>query len=293
MNIQLRALALTVTVLFLAGCTTSQMADSLGPRPDMMPELGTTKRLSALPAPQQEMTVAIYQFSDRTGQRKPNRNVAELSTAVTQGAAAILVDAAFRAGNGSWFKVLERNGLQNLLQERQIIRSTRDQFGDQRPLQALTFGGILLEGGIISYDTNVLTGGVGARLLGVGANAEYQADTVSVYLRAVSVKSGEVVESVNVTKTLYSAKLQANVFKFIAFEELLEIDAGISSNEPTQIAVRQAVEAAMYALIMEGYRRGIWSFADELAGEQAFNDYLELRKPFGRVDNKPADKSAS
>ncbi|MFP4125428.1 MAG: CsgG/HfaB family protein [Alphaproteobacteria bacterium] len=265
-------------VLFTLGvgaCTTPAV-ETIGQAPEIMPELATTKRLHDLPPPAQPLTVAIYGFDDQTGQRKPEANVAELSTAVTQGGAAILVDAAFRAGDGDWFNLLERGGLQNLLQERQIIRATREQFADGTPLTPLTFGGVLLEGGIISYDTNQLTGGVGARLLGIGGSTEYRADVVAVYLRAASVKTGEIVASVNVSKTLYSTQLQSNVFRFVGFEELLEIDAGITSNEPTQIAVRQAIESAVYALIMEGVIDDLWTFADPAAGREALATYARL-----------------
>jgi len=244
-----------------------------------MTELATTQRLESLPPPTQQLPVSIYSFRDQTGQRKPNLNVAELSTAVTQGGAAILIDAAFRAGSGTWFKVLERNGLDNLLQERQIIRATREQFGNTTPLAPLTFGGMLLEGGIISYDTNRVTGGAGARFLGIVASTEYRADVVAVYLRAVSVSSGEIVESVQVSKTLYSVKLQANVFKFVGFEELLELEAGITANEPTRIAVRQAIEAAVYALIAEGAMRKLWTFEDGSAGTDVIKAYKRTRSP--------------
>lgn len=284
----LRIAAITVVLFAAGGCSTSAV-DTVSQSPEIMPELATTERLKRLPDPEQKMTVAVYRFRDRTGQRKPDENVAALSTAVTQGGSAILVNAAFKAGKGAWFTVLERAGLQNLLQERKIIRSTRDQFGNGKPLNPLTFGGILLEGGIISYDTNRLTGGFGARLLGIGGNTEYRADVVSVYLRASSVKTGEIVESVNVSKTLYSVKLQSNVFKFIGVEKILELDAGISSNEPTQVAVRQAIEAAVYALIVEGAIDGLWSFADQHAGQEAIKTYRELTGRSAAGEDEPLE----
>ncbi|SDG17420.1 curli production assembly/transport component CsgG [Limimonas halophila] len=291
-------LARTAGLLAVAGalvsCTTGNV-ESIGQKPEIMPELATTKRLKQLPPPNQKMTVAVYDFSDQTGQRKPDENVAALSTAVTQGGAAILVDAAFQAGRGDWFKVLERKGLQDLLQERKIIRSTRQQFGNGQPLNPLTFGGILLEGGIISYDTNRLTGGLGARLLGIGGNTEYRADVVSVYLRAVSVKTGEIVQSVKVSKTLYSLQLQANVFKFVGVEEILEMDAGVTSNEPTQVAVRQAIESAMYALIVEGAQDALWAFADSQAGQKVIDTYREIteREPAKTVKGDAAEQTSS
>jgi len=274
-------LRLLATALVCAGLLTGCQSgiDNLGPAPRIMTELATTKRLLDLPPPTQLLTVAVYSFADQTGQRKDNPNVAELSTAVTQGGAAVLVDAAFHAGSGSWFKVLERRSLQNLLQERKIIRATREQFGANVPLQPLTFSGVLLEGGIISFDTNRLTGGLGARFLGIGANTEYRAHEVSVYLRAVSVKTGEIVESVRVRKTLFSFKLQSNVFKFVGFEELLEIDAGFSVNEPMHVAVRQAIESAVFALIAKGAINGLWRFADPEAGAATIDLYRQLSSP--------------
>jgi curli production assembly/transport component CsgG len=277
-----RWLTAVAVLALVSGCSTSDF-DQVGATPEIMPDLATTARLRQLPEPKQQMTVAVYGFEDRTGQRKPDERVAALSTAVTQGGAAILTDAAYQAGQGAWFKVLERKGLSDLLQERKIIRSTRDQYGNGTPLNPLTFAGILLEGGIISYDTNKLTGGFGARILGIGGNTEYRADVVSVYLRAVSVKTGEVVESVKVSKTLFSTKLQANVFKFVAPEEILELDAGITANEPTQVAVRQAIESAMYSLVCEGAMNGLWRFADKAAGETTLETYRKLRTDHAEV----------
>ena len=76
-------------------------------------------------------------------------------------------------GNGTWFRVVERGlGLDNLVRERQIIRSTRDDVrkagGEAPDLQPMLFAGILLEGGIVGYDSNIETGGNGARYLGIG-----------------------------------------------------------------------------------------------------------------------------
>ena len=265
-----------ILCLVLGACTTKNSAQ-IGQKPEVMPSLPTTKRLKNLPAPSDKLSVAIYSFRDRTGQRKPDENVAALSTAVTQGGAAILVDAAFQAGGGDWFQIVERSGLDHLLRERKLIRATREQYGNGSRLAPLKFSGLILEGGIISYDTNQLTGGFGARLLDIGVNTEYRADVVSVFLRAVSVKTGRVVQSVKVSKTLYSAKLQSNVFKFIGVDELLELEAGVSSNEPTQVAVRQAIEAAVYSLIAEGAMNDLWSFEDPDAGQKFLKEYREIK----------------
>lgn len=166
-----------------------------------------------------------------------------------------------RAGRKSWFKVAERRGLPALLQERQIIRAMRETYGGgAQTLPPLTYAGILLEGGIIGYDSNTLTGGFGARFLGVGGDTQYRRDTVTVYLRAVSVQTGEVIKSVNTTKTVYSVLLHGDAFRYVGFNKLLEIEGGITTKEPVQLAVKQAIEKAVFTLIMEGSLDGYWQF---------------------------------
>ena len=78
-----------------------------------------------LPPAEEMPVVAVYQFQDKTGQRKPKDNIADFSTAVSQGGVEMVIDALKTAGKGKWFRVVERNGLDHLVRERQIIRSAR------------------------------------------------------------------------------------------------------------------------------------------------------------------------
>ena len=79
--------------------------------------------------PAKEMpVVAVYKFNDLTGQRKEVPNIASFSTAVTQGGTAMVIDALKTAGGNTWFRVVERNGIDHLVRERQIIRSARQDF---------------------------------------------------------------------------------------------------------------------------------------------------------------------
>jgi hypothetical protein len=41
------------------------------------------------------------------------------------------------------------------------------------------------------------------------------------------------------------------------------MENGAALNEPTTYAVRIAIEQAVYEMILEGKRRGMWSFKDE------------------------------
>ncbi|MGL5836867.1 MAG: CsgG/HfaB family protein [Sphingorhabdus sp.] len=224
-------------------------------------------QLASLPAPGQRIAVAVYGFTDQTGQFKPSETVQTLSRAVTQGATSILVKTLQDTGNRNWFQVIERERLDNVLRERAVIREMRTNYLGEKQvnpnaLPPLLFAGVLLEGGIISYDSNTKTGGSGARFLGIGGSTQYREDTVTVYLRAVSVKTGEVLSTVSVRKSIAAVAIGGNAFRFVDFKELLELEAGITYNEPDQIALSQAIEKAVYALIMEGTMTGLWCIGD-------------------------------
>jgi curli production assembly/transport component CsgG len=209
------------------------------------------------------IAVAVYNFRDMTGQRKASQNIASLSSAVTQGADAYLVKSLQEVGNGKWFKVLERGGLDNLIKERQLIRQMRELYqGDKaQPLPPMMFAGIILEGGIIGYDSNTTSGGSGARLLGIGASTQYQQDEVTVSLRAVSVATGEVLVVVNSNKKVLSFMDKMGILRFYdAGTQSLELETGSATNESMNKAVQLAIHAAVIELIQDGARKGHWSF---------------------------------
>ncbi|MEL7188832.1 MAG: CsgG/HfaB family protein [Pseudomonadota bacterium] len=242
-----------------------------------------TTKLNALPPSGQRAAVAVYNFTDQTGQFKPTDGAQTLSRAVTQGATSILVKTLHEAGNRSWFTVVERERLENLLRERAVIREMRASYlGETKinpqALPPLLFAGVLLEGGIIGYDSNTKTGGSGARLLGIGGRTQYREDTVTVYLRAVSVKTGEVLASVSSRKSIASVGVGADAFRFVAFRELLELEAGVTYNEPDELALRQAIEASVYSLIMEGAMQDLWCFnASEQEVSSLLTEYIADR----------------
>lgn len=222
-------------------------------------------KLLELPPAEQMPVVAVYQFADKTGQRKPKENIADFSTAVSQGGVELVIDALKTAGKGKWFRVVERNGLDNLVRERQIIRSARQDFAKRegkekfQELESLLFAGIIIEGGLIGYDTNIKTGGRGARYLGIGYTKQYRQDVVTVSMRAISVLTGEVLLNVQTRKTILSYGKSGDVFRFIEMgTELVEYEDGVGNNESVTYATRAAIEAAVLELIYQGHRRDFW-----------------------------------
>jgi curli production assembly/transport component CsgG len=228
-------------------------------------EPSATAQLLNLPYPNQKTVVAVYNFGDLTGQRKASDNMASFSTAVTQGAEHVLIEALRDAGRGNWFVVVERTGLDGLTKERQLVRNTFQTFNADAEgktiLKPLLYAGMILEGGIVSYDTNLRTGGNGARYLGIGVKNQYREDKVTVVLRAVLVQTGEVLLNVTATKTVVSTAQGGDIFRFIVQgTELVELESGSTSNEAVSSAVRAAIEAAVYGIVMQGLDKEVWDF---------------------------------
>ena len=258
---------LLILLLLLAGCSSipipytkdckSNLVECIeDPKQVVLP---TFERLMNLPPAETMPIVAVYSFTDQTGARKRRDGIADFSSAVTQGAATLLIDALKAAGNGTWFRVVERVGIDHLVRERQIVKSTREDFEETRILNPLLFAGMILEGGIIGYDSNIETGGRGARTLGIGGQTQYRRDIVVISLRAVSTLTGEILLNVQTSKTVLSTALGYDVFKFIDIDtQLIEIEDGITQNESNTYSVRACIEAAVLALIEQGDTRGYW-----------------------------------
>jgi len=254
----------------LVGCASDSFNEPVASVKPRVAETPMKKSLKDFPPIKngKSVSVAVYNFADKTGQRKPSDNVAQLSSAVTQGAEIYLIKAMMDLADGKFFNVVERASLDHLLKERQIIRNARKTFEgkEAKNLGALQFAGIMITGGIVGYDSNKFTGGAGVRLLGIGPMSEWRVDVVTIGLRAVSILTGEVLISVTTEKTILSTSVGVNVFKFYDMgTKVLEIEAGTSTNEPVNYAVRQGIESAVIELVKEGKRKNFWNYEEPQA----------------------------
>ena len=293
--------------LMLVGCASNKA------KFDIRTQTVAYKDLSNIQSPEGEpIIIAVYDFLDMTGQKKPGGNFASMSTAVTQGSYQLLIKALQDAGEGKWFRVVERTSLPSLLQERKLIRSTRQQVNGEgaEPLPPLLFAGAYVTGGIVGYDSNTKTGGIGARVLGIQTHKQWRQDVITIILRLVNVQTGEVVISTTIEKTILSAETGGDVFKYFDADTLLvEIEAGVARNEPVTYAVRKAIEAGVVSLINEGAEKDLWEFdvkevkvpeikdyvdtdirvdIGEEKVEKTYEMYLEEKK--AKKDNELADK---
>ena len=207
--------------------------------------------------------IAVYSFTDKTGQRKPSSTLSTFSTAVTQGADAYLIKTLADAGDGKWFKPVERVGIDSLVKERQLIRQMREQeYGEKAtPLPPLTVAGLIIEGGIIDYNSDTKTGGNGVRYLGIGPNTQYSEDMVVINMRIISTQTGEVLDSVTITKNILSTSEGITVFKlFDLGTQAFELDGQQTTNEPGSYAIRAAIELGVAELIKSGEKKGLWHY---------------------------------
>jgi curli production assembly/transport component CsgG len=214
-----------------------------------------------------KITVAVYRFPDVTGQRKQ----VGLSTAVSQGADVWVIQALMAVSNGSWFTVVERASLDALVKERQLIRSTLELYDATAAadaLQPMLFAGLILEGGIVGYDTNTTSGGAGARYFGLGLHEEYRTDQVTISLRLVAVQTGEILLTVSSTKTIASTSNGADIFRFLDLgTRALEIESGNAANEPVNYAIRTAIEYGILQMLYAGKEQGLWEWEKPITAE--------------------------
>ena len=259
-------LLLCLSVLLLSSCAVFEANDDLFLTKKIQPtstlDLQSTV-LKNLPAAKKKPTIAVYpnSFKDLTGQRRSNSTFALFSTAVTQAPEAFLIRAFKHTANGQFFRVVERVGLDDLTKERQLIRSTRKEFEEDNKLKPLLFAGLLVQGGVISYEANLQSGGIGARYLGIGNSKSYREDTVTISLRLVSVSTGEVLTETLVSKSILSTSISQDIFRFIETgTELVEIEGGVAENESISIALQKAIETGVLNIIHIGIDRGYWEY---------------------------------
>ena len=281
--------SLSLLVLLLSSCSIfDQLEDTYEQR--FSEDVATIQDLQSadlknVPIPKVSPVVAVYptSFTDQTGQRKSNSEFALFSTAITQQPNALLIRALKHAGDGKFFRVVERVGLDNLTKERQLIRSAREQSTNEeekkKALRPLLFAGILIEGAVISYETNLESGGAGARYLGIGKSVMYREDNITISMRMVSVATGEVLLEVLSQKTIFSYGKSEDVFRFVEAEsELVEIELGNARNESSTIALMKAIEGGVLEIINTGYDKGFWILQSNNQGVE-LNDEIKINKP--------------
>lgn len=242
-----------ISLLLLQACV---LAPPLETEPPIVIEKSAIEELSALKPPGNDaIFIGVYDFTDKTGQRTSSE-ISDMSSAVPQGLASMLVQELERAGNGTYFRVVERESIDALLGERRIAEVMLGEGGADQ-LGAMFIPGIYLTGGAVSYDRNVTQTVQGLGVASVNGRDEIVADQVGVILRAVSVKTGEVLATVMTSKSVISRQRGMYVLSIIS-EKVGAFEVGGSTNEPVSYATRLAIAAAVIELTKQGKADGWW-----------------------------------
>lgn len=266
-------IVLLICMLQIQGCKSYLIHTSKARKARMGEESLVLSELKSLPKPKEQIVAAVYKFRDQTGQYKLSESGGSWSTAISQGTTPILLRA---LEESKWFLNVERENVSNLMNERKIIRQSMAQYQNTNDgIPPLLFAGILLEGGIVSYDANIVTGGSGLRYFGSGGSTQYRQDRITVYLRAIATKSGKIIKTVYTSKTILSQSIDAGVFRYVKLARLLEAETGVTTNEPAQMALTEAIEKAVAALVIEGIKDKLWESAedDKACAEEAIAKY--------------------
>jgi hypothetical protein len=92
----------------------------------------------------------------------------------------------------------------------------------------------------------------------------------------IDIRNGQILNSVSVTKTIFSYAFDANHYAFISYKSLLQAEIGYTTNEPAQLAVREAIESAVIHLTVQGIRDRIFEMRDEGQwGDPIIQSYLK------------------
>ena len=270
MKMVARLSLLFLSAILVSSCTTlggTSWDVPAKPEPVKVQSSLLTEQLQNIEPPIRQPTVAIYSFTDQTGQKRQNANGGtSFSSVVTQAPDVYLIRALTRASNGKFFKVVDRTALDWLTKERQLIRQTRESYDGKgaKKLPALTFAGMIIAGGIVGYDHSTESGGAGARYLGIGSSREFSRDTVTINMRLISVATGEVLLDVITSKTILSVAFGGDVFRYVEQgTRLVEIESGTARNESVSIATQRAIETGVLELIELGNRKQFWTFRGE------------------------------
>jgi curli production assembly/transport component CsgG len=255
---------LLIGLIILTGCSAIRPWEEVGIRsPARITKVITERYDNIKPIDGPPLTVAVYSFIDKTGQRKPSSTLSLFSTAVSQGADSYVIKSLREVCKGKWFRVVERGGIDNLIKERQIIKQTREIFGDKKELGPLLYAGLILEGGIIGYDSNTRTGGAGVAIFNIGPYTQYSQDMVIINMRLVSVQTGEVLASVTVEKNILSTSDGVSTMRFFNMGTgEYEVEVQQTYNEPISYATRSAIETGIMELIEEGVKTKLWKYKE-------------------------------
>ncbi|MEQ1754192.1 MAG: CsgG/HfaB family protein [Micropepsaceae bacterium] len=217
---------------------------------------------------------AVGEISDKTGQVAYYDKV---GNNLTQGAAEMVMSALYKTGKA---QLVERYDLRLPLAEVKLAEQSRlnrpvEMFGK---LPATDF---IIVGALTELNYNIVTGGIGLRVAGIGGGARTAVVNVAMDLRVVNSKNFSVAYVSSLQKQIYGYEVQADVFRFFD-STYVELEAGHVRNEPLQLGVRSVAEMAVYQ-IMTDFLHLPRESRCALVENDHMSSYLEQLKPNGET----------
>jgi curli production assembly/transport component CsgG/holdfast attachment protein HfaB len=186
--------------------------------------------------------IAVGEIADKTGQV----NFDDSGTALSQGASEMVMSAFYKTGKAA---LVERLDLRIPLAEVKLAEQERL----DRPIEkydALPASDFVVVGAITELNYNIITGGMGLYVQGMGGGKRTVLVNVAMDLRVVDAKNFAVRYVTSLQKQIFGYEVQANVFRFFG-DTLLELEAGKVQNEPMQLALRSIAEMSVYQIMTE------------------------------------------
>ena len=202
--------------------------------------------LAALPEPDQRIPIVIYAITDSTGQFKADGGA--VSSVVTQGATEMLITALQRSRQ---FAVLDRVRFGDLMNEQNLISSSRVAPGQGPELGALSGANYMITGSITEYQVSKETGGIGLVIAGKGGSAEYAKASVALDIRVTNLTTGEVVWAESLKGEIIGEKIGVQLFSFLG-KNIVEFETGQGKQQVINLVVRTLLEEAVFKLVQSG-----------------------------------------
>jgi curli biogenesis system outer membrane secretion channel CsgG/outer membrane protein OmpA-like peptidoglycan-associated protein len=205
------------------------------------------------------ISVAVGDVKDYTGKQGQDEGYA-----ITQGGALMAYTALGKMHGG----VLLHERFDTRIAEAELVYGDRRQLGDGAQHQVPDpktgqgtevpwkpyFGGSIRQsqyfivGGITELNYNIQSGGAEFAVSNVGPKARIFTMNIAVDLRIVGTQSLLVYDTVSLQKQISGYEVGVGVFRFFG-SNLFDVNVGAKNQEPLQLGVRTAIEAAVMELV--------------------------------------------
>ena len=209
---------------------------NLTPYSSCLQSLGELKGYSVLP------TFSVGEVSDKTGTFEKDG----LSRELTQGTTEMVISALYKTGK---VKLQERWDIRVPLAEMKLASQNMLQ-GRSAKDYKVRASDFVVVGALTELNYNIVSGGIGLSVSGIGANTRAVIINVALDLRVINPRTLEVAYVTSLQKQIYGVEVGANVFRFFG-TELVEFEAGNKKNEPLQLGVRSVVEMGVYQIMTD------------------------------------------